>query len=394
MKVGQLPSDLLTHSAARSATGPRDWFIGQRLQATVLHSHAPRTATLAVEGQLLEAHSSVALRPGQRLTLSVEAGGPLPLLKLIGSMDFDPVAEVHARALRLALPRQGPITPLLEQVVLLGAGKHIIGALPPTVSRRILELQQAVPDYRGLLYASGLRAAIVNSGLLLEAKLAKDMQVPRGGTDAHQPDFKAGLLRLLAELDQFLKTAKDTPQEGRRLPREPAQPAGVHAQAESQPPSVWRLMRDMRGQAEGALYRIVTAQLRSVCTEAQAWPVWHLELPFFDAQQGGGVVVLELERRRKTRGNRREVWSVALDCELAELGSLQARLSLCGKQLTARLWASRAATVDLLNQHLGELRDELAQAGLTVGAVDCVHGTAGKKADNANASYPLVELQA
>jgi hypothetical protein len=394
MSVGVSSVHLVTTLARPVAAESKHWLIGQRVQATVLRSLAPRTAMVAIEGQLLEAHSSIALRPGQRLTLRVEAGGPLPVLKLLGTGDSDSAAEIHARALRLALPRQGLMTPLLEHVRLLGGSKQAMEALPPALSKRIAELQQAVTSFPGLLSANGLRASIVNSGLLLEAKLAKEMPGLKGGKDTHHHDFKAGILRLLAELERFFETTKDTSQEGRQVPRAPAEPAGVHTDAPSPTPSWLRMMRQLGGRAEGALYRIVVGQLRLVLAEPHAEPVWHLELPFFDGQKAG-VVVLELDRRRKTRGNvSSDIWSVVLDFELRELGLLQARVRLCGKQLTACLWASRAATAALLNQHLGALRNGLAKTGLTVGTVDCLHGTLDKRADASNARHPLVELEA
>ncbi len=165
---------------------------GQLLEASVL-SNANGQARLQIGQAILEAHTTLALLSGQKLTLRVERTEGQVLLQLT-EKSFN--AAVLAQGLRQTLPRQLPVSELLNKLDQLFKPQ----ATPPwpaplrALARQLLE---RLPLAAQLQSPQGLKQALQQSGLFLENRLRQSSQ-NSGPDPASLPssDFKAALLQL------------------------------------------------------------------------------------------------------------------------------------------------------------------------------------------------------
>ena len=69
------------------------------------------------------------------------------------------------------------------------------------------------------------------------------------------------------------------------------------------------------------------------------------------------------------------LWRVELAFDLTPLGPLHVQAQLLRGSLSGQLWAERASTAHLIESQLGDLRQRLNDAGLSVTDLDCHQGT-------------------
>ena len=173
--------------AASTATAP--WRAGQLLYATVTEGGAGRVL-LAIGHRQVSAQTSLPLEKGQQLTLQVQSTGQQPVLRIL-SPTADPTLS---SAVRLLLPRQGPMTPLLSSLNQLATAPRT--ALPGLIQQLIRSLVRQMPTLEAAATPRGLKQAFQDSGVFLERHL---LQPPAPGVShaALGADLKANLLRLL-----------------------------------------------------------------------------------------------------------------------------------------------------------------------------------------------------
>ena len=127
---------------ARAA--PRNWQQGQLLLATVLKT-AEQSLLLRIDGTDYRAASAAKLTPGQTLTLQVsDAQADPPVLRLVTpALQRAPVADL----MRVLLPRQTSLTPLLANLTLLARPPAALAnALPAPVLAQAQSIQRSLPD--------------------------------------------------------------------------------------------------------------------------------------------------------------------------------------------------------------------------------------------------------
>ncbi|MBI5039718.1 MAG: hypothetical protein HZB57_00435 [Gammaproteobacteria bacterium] len=178
--TGPMAPLLATTPVARSEP-LATWRVGQILAATVTANPQPGVADLRIGSLLVKAQTGeLSLSPGQNLRLEVASLKEMPVLKLLGLMQQNPVQQV----LRDVLPRQQPL-PLLFTAL----ARLITPATPsptprspsiaPEIVRLAQELLAKLPDTARASTADGLRQAIRDSGLFLESKLAQSAAQPQ-----------------------------------------------------------------------------------------------------------------------------------------------------------------------------------------------------------------------
>jgi hypothetical protein len=172
-------------SGARPNAVSSAWQVGQILRGTVLTSSPGGQALLQVGTQTLQGQSPIPLAAGQTVSLQVEGLTPLPQLRILPTAGTDPVGD----AIRTLLPKQGGLAPLLNNLAQLGNARPTV--LPPLLQELSRSLLRQLPDTRSVSTAPGLRQAVSQSGLFLEARLlaARDsgrVEPERGPQD--QPD--------------------------------------------------------------------------------------------------------------------------------------------------------------------------------------------------------------
>lgn len=173
--------------AASTATAA--WRAGQLLHATVTEGGAGRVL-LAIGHRQVSAETSLRLEKGQQLTLQVQSLGQQPVLRVLS-----PTADMTlTAALRLLLPSQGPMTPLLSSLSQLATAPQ--AAVPGLIQQLIRSVVRQMPTVEAAATPRGLKQALGESGVFLERHLlqgpAQSASVATLGAD-----LKANLLRLL-----------------------------------------------------------------------------------------------------------------------------------------------------------------------------------------------------
>ena len=415
---GDLAASVPTGASARPAAS---WPAGTLLQAQVLD---PRGAAaglrVRIGNQVLLAQVDVVeLAPGQRFLARVEVPGERPVLRVVGNQAAPASAAREAQlaaALRQTLPRQAP---LVESFALLSAA----AASTPAAGRALGELLAALPSVAKLVTAPGLRAALNDSGLLFEARIAA---IRASGTQSFPgTDLKALLLRAVAALatpthrggsaippnsTTVGASATSVPREGLPTGSAPPPPSPQRAaggptpgapvatddpgppnpsQADKAPADASRRVaaptasgstREPAPQidaalraAEASLARVEHNQLRSL-DRGETPGTWHFELPLPFAGRVEALRI-EIERRQsRRRTGSNPWWCVNVRTEIAGLGPVAARISLSGGKVAVALWATQASSARRINEALPALEQSLAAAGLHPGALSCAHG--------------------
>jgi hypothetical protein len=184
---GPLPGNAPV-SVTRTDTATSAWQVGQILRAVPLSGTPGGQTQLLIGNQLVQGQSPIPLPAGQPVSLQVESLVPQPLLRILPAPGADPVAD----AIRTILPRQGALSPLLSNLAQLGNARPAV--LPPLLQALSRTLLRQLPDSRSVSTAPGLRQAVAQAGLFMEAKLGN---ARGGGRVDLGTDLKANLLRLV-----------------------------------------------------------------------------------------------------------------------------------------------------------------------------------------------------
>jgi hypothetical protein len=402
------------------------WQINQVLQGLVVGRASDQLFILRIGTTEVSARSDLPLTVGARLTLRVTNLQPEPVLKVIASdnaMSQTAGTDPAAVATRQLLPRQTAMPPLfalLKAVTLPGGGKHLPTPLKG-VMHAILERTPASE-----LTAPGIKRAISDSGLFLEAKL---LQASTSGQAVPEFDLKRLLLTLLHRLPERTgssgqrsqdTTPQVTPQNSNRQPIIPGpadatasaapKTAPEHAGARSVPPQDTQpgrtttpqpqareplpdlstieadaLTHKLRQQTEGALARLTLHQVHTAKHAAEGDLNWAMEIPLLHKGQID-IVSLTVERRSRSNKNEAEPsWLVKLALDMPQCGSLHATVLWHKEQVSSVLWAERDSTADLVRHHLDHLHAALAGQGLAVTTLEC---RTGKPPDATRHSVP------
>lgn len=389
----------LTLALTGTTAASPQWQAGQVLDARVIDAQRDGTLLLQLEGQgkPVQARSPLPLAVGQQVKLEVALEADRVVLRLLDKPAEQPALQ---QAWRTALPHQLPLATVLQHIARLMQLPSVPGSgttatanaaapppLPPTTTAPplpvslpelrageitsrpqpastaspatpaaatptadklqslALELLNRLPEPQRLGTAEGLRQAVLNSGLFLEARLA------RGDTTALQEDFRAGLLRLLHAVKE-----------------QAAAPAAATARGGNLPALMLSaaMLGELSQQIEGALARVKVQQLHTLGAQTGADPAWLLELPL---RSGTEQDILRLRIQRE--GNQRDGsgapgWSVRLHFDSAQHGAVDSVVTLLGGKVGVSFWAEQPQTAERLQLRLEELRGQLHTAGLEV----------------------------
>ncbi|MBI5460579.1 MAG: flagellar hook-length control protein FliK [Gammaproteobacteria bacterium] len=405
----------------------------------VVANPQPGVADLRIGSLLVKAQTGgLPLSPGQTLRLEVASLKEMPVLKLLGLMQQNPLQQ----ALRDVLPRQQPLPLLFTALARLATPTPMPTAqrtpnLSPEIVRLAQELLAKLPDTARASTGDGLRQAIRDSGLFLESKLAPSTsstaqaQTPTTKPAELASDFKANLLRLVQAIRD--NAANSAPAAARANPlssaglsagapatsalptpplptalttalaaatvaaRLPASAAigpgtldpGAPLQRGLPPLPPVPLAQLVKGQelafslnelqrfAEGALARVQLHQLSSLPQERAPLPEWLIELPIRrdnETDIWSLRIGRDAERERDAPVDADPVWSVMLAFDLPGIGPMQSRITLRGDRVTAQFFSRTQGVLPLVAEHLPLLQARLQQAGLRVEELTCHHG--------------------
>jgi len=369
-------------------------------------------------GTLLSLDSSRPAIPGSLLTAVVAANGALQVTtanEQIRQLDL-------LQGMRTSLQAQAPAEPMLRMLDKLAA----LPDLPPLLQASMRQVLAHVATPEHLSTTAGVAQAIRQSGLFLEASLEQLQQALRSpagnGGPASQPgtesapagqlpplarllpllsslatppgteplpgaDFKASLMTLLITLQQHLP-----PDASKAL----SLPPGPWQQALAVKPGLFplpsRAVQALNDAPDlGSLLRLTAALLSRIqhhqfqslgqtqtFADGSSQTVWQLDLPLRDGQQFTQVQ-MRIQRDQaspdKRHAEQAPQWEIRLAFNLDRLGPLQAITRLYKGRVSSEFWAEQAATLQLVNNELGQLRDRLLTRGLEIGELSCHRGS-------------------
>jgi flagellar hook-length control protein FliK len=324
---------VLTPSATTALA--RSWAVGQILDARVVaHDAAAQTATLRIGSVTVEARSELPLPVGETIRLQVVASGQTVVLR--PAILPDEQTTVLQQAWRQSLPRQTEIAPLVNQLLQLSqAATSPSPSLPAPLAALVKQIANVVPQVNTLVTPEGVKRALADSGITLEAKLARPDASPAS-------DFKAALLQLRSRLVEA------------PLPGVPA--------------------AELLAKTDGALARIQLHQLASIPTETVPVPLF-AEIPLRDGDRADVLrLAIEPQAQGQERPDAPRAWTVWLSLSPGDLGPVHCRITVQGESAAVSFWAERADTARLFQERLGELEAGLADDGFTAGRL---HAQAG-----------------
>ncbi|TBU81948.1 flagellar hook-length control protein FliK [Pseudomonas daroniae] len=338
----------------------------------------------SLAGSKLSLETNLDLPLGSLLSARVQGDQSLAFLPLSGRLDQLALLQ----QLGTQQSRQGSLEGLLSAL-------QGMGNLPDGLRGSIDKLLGGLPSGEQMSNGKGLMQALENSGLFLESKLLG------GQTGALSTDMKANLLRLVSQLLPLLPGAaplaaatasamtQALPAFARNILGNIGQSSG-RQQAMSFPlPS--RLLQAMDGEADletllklaaAAISRLQTHQLSSLA-QSQTGPdgalltTWQMEVPMRNQHE---LVPLQVKIQHEEpapsakQDSKEALWRIDLAFDLDPLGPLQVQAQLAQGTLSSQLWAERASTAGLIDRELGNLRERLVAAGLTVGDLACSQG--------------------
>lgn len=399
--------------------------IGSKIQLQVFPAPAEtdkrKAALITIErAQLTNASSD--LKTGQELKLEIVKPGVLPEFKIVPVATHIPEAKI-AEFTKQFLPRhEAPpvlLNQLLKDLPKLTENKNISQALKDIA----LKIVQGLPPKEQLITSQGLKQAIANSGLFLEAKmpaqaelikelpqLIKNESVPHslqriaveilqnltpkepplGGTsnsfksaaetdllpstlntaDAASNTFKtgdSGEINLVAEdfkanLLKFIQVLK--------------QETSNHGE-QSLTQADLDLLKNLQHKTENTVAKLALDQLMSLPKEDSPKQLWIIDIPFIDRQQAQAVKIeVQCDKDNKVQPDNTN-WSVNITLTPQGLGTIHCIASYRDNIINTFFKSRDAQTTELIKHHLDYLKSQLEESGLKPGHMDA-HNEAPK----------------
>lgn len=382
----------------------RSWMLGQLLDASVIGRDGGNSIRLRLGGAEVRAATALPLQRGDKLTLQVTQLKPVVTLSPVAATTLPQERLVQA-AMRLTLPKQLPIAPLLDHLAAASrprasptdnAGRPR-AQFPAGVIAAAHEALQTIPSAAEVSDAARLPAVIRRLGQFFESRVRH--QLLTGRTELPAQDLKWQLLRLRGELRKALGQAparpprpikavdpmpiKGTPQgavvdhptstgarmhaadpaPATRAPQHPivSHPTGIDAKSPTitGPPSDAAAIRTLQQQVDGAIAKIETNQLQAVGSllDGDYQLIVDLPVALGDTYE---VIKLKISREESTEYDAASATTtVVIELPLADDAILRAVVTLRARNMSVKLWSDNprirlaiAAQYDMLGEQL------------------------------------------
>jgi hypothetical protein len=388
----------LANTALVKVSALQSWSIGQIFSATVIGRGTENSILLDVGGETIQAQSQQPLNAGQQLTLRVVNTVPNTLLSIVGSTT--PPQDVISSAMNESLPKQLPMNALTAAV----SAALTEAKSDPGASTKLADLARTMlkelPVSEPIDTPQTLRKAVAQSGLLLEATLAK--QVQSGAPQPPTADLKWQLLQLRAAIADLASQVPaqtraspppaSAPQASSAAPQPmphqttitadrpaPATPdasrpatAALPATDETKPLGHEPVLPKLGQAVDGALARIETHQLNAANAQMSGQLYAVAEIPVRLANDSLQFVRLEIEdeQRKAGAGDERDTaLNVVLEVPVTATQTIAARIRLFDQNVAVTLWSDHAELQQRIQARSVELETSLAAAGFIVGGV-------------------------
>lgn len=359
-----------------------EWRVGAILEAVAVRDARSGQLWLDIGGQRHPARVAsgevAGPQDGERLQVRVLRNSPVLALETVSTRPTESSAEgaVIADALRKFVPRQQNPALLVANLAWIAQRKSGVETLPRSVVQAAAHLWHALPEAEALGDPKALEAAIAKSGVFLEANLAAH----RGPPD---PRVASDLKTLMLTLQRALQASGAKPSSTHSdaaghapvptsrgpLTTLPAAPATLAVLEE---PTLQ--LNELSRQADGAIARLTTVQISNSAPDPAVQSML-IDLPVRHEDRAA-MLRLKIERDGSSRrdASGAESWTVEAAVDLGAIGALHAKVTLIGKRIGVQLRAESPAVVAALAQRADELETMLAESGLEVDRVVCLHG--------------------
>ncbi len=369
-----------------------------------------QTGLITIErSQLLNAPSD--LKIGQNLNLEAIKTGPMTAFKVIPPQTNLGASEAKiAEFVKQFLPRHEAAPVFLNQLIKDLPQLMKNETVPQALKDIAAQIIQNLPPKEQLVSSQGLKQALTNSGLFLEAKLPAQAELikvlpqlikneslplsiqriainvlqnltqkdPLLNIPASQPkplsttelaalklnlekqtatsntapldqeDFKANLLKFIDALKQELSAQNE-------LPPNPVE---------------LDLLKNLQTKTENTVAKIVLDQLVSLPKEESTKQVWVIDIPFLDRQRAESVRVEIQQDKENTQYAGNKDWSVNITITPPELGTIHCLVSYRNEVINTFFKSNSFKTAELIKHNLDYLKNQLEESGLKTGHLD------------------------
>jgi hypothetical protein len=374
--------NLLGSGSSPSPSLLAEWRVGAILEAVAVRDPRGGQLWLDIAGQRHPARVAsgdvAGPKDGERLQLRVLRNSPVLALETISTQPMESSAQsaVIADALRKFVPRQQSPALLLANLAWIAQRKSGIETLPRAVVQAAAHLWHALPEADSLADPAALEAAIARSGVFLESNLAAH----RGPPD---PRFASDLKTLMLALNRALQAQGAKPSSMHADDGVPAPLPTARGPLTTLPGAPATLavldeptqqLNELARQTDGTLARLATVQISNSAPDPAVQSML-IDLPVRHEDRAA-VLRLKIERDGSHRrdGDGADSWTVEAAVDLGVVGALHAKVTLVGKCIGVQLRAESPAIVAALSQRADELEAMLAESGLDVDRVVCLHG--------------------
>ncbi|PPK76480.1 flagellar hook-length control protein FliK [Methylobacter tundripaludum] len=403
--------------------------IGNKIQLQVFNPSTANTGNKPVavitidRTQLTNAPSD--LKIGQSLNLEIVKTGTTPEFKIIPAATHIPEAKV-AEFIKQFLPRHEASPIFLNQLIKDLPQLLKNESVPQALKDIAAKIVQNLPPKEQLVTSQGLKLAIVNSGLFLEAKLPpalvqaelikelpqliKNESVPQSlqriaaeilqNLTQKQPLLNNPVLQQLATntapiAETELATLK------LNLPLTVESESGIaktnvlgaedfkanllkfiHALKQElatqgeQPLNKTDvdLLKNLQNKTENTVAKLVLDQLMSLPKEDSPKQLWVIDIPFIDRQQAE-TVKIEIQRDKENKKQSGSVdWSVNITITPPGLGTIHCMVSYRNDAINTFFKSQNTQTTELIKHNLDYLKNQLEESGLKTGHMDAHDG--------------------
>jgi uncharacterized protein (UPF0147 family) len=392
--------------------------IGSRIQLqlfpTPTETDSKQAALITIEkSQLTNAPSD--LKAGQNLNLEIIKTGTTPTFKIMPAAGQIPEAKI-AEFTKQFLPRHeaSPIflNQLLKDLPKLTENQNV----PQALKAIAIKIIQNLPPKEQLITSQGLKQAIANSGLFLEAKIPAQAELMKGLPQLIKNEsLPQSLQRIAAEILQNLTQKEPLPNGPANNSRPvheagllPSQLASADAAADTpkagalketslvaedfkanllkfiqalkqeitnqgEQPSTQAdldLLKNLQQKTENTVAKLALDQLMSLPKEDSPKQLWIIDIPFIDRQQAQSVkieVQHDKENRQQT-GN--SDWSVNITITPPGLDTIHCIASYRNDVINTFFKSRNTQTTGLIKHNLDYLKNQLEESGLKTGHMD------------------------
>ncbi len=370
------------------------------------------------------------LKVGQSLNLEIVKNGATTEFKIIPNSN-NISGEKIAEFTKQFLPRH-EISPIFLNQLVKDLPRLLRNESVPQALKDIaVKIIQNLPPKEQLITSQGLKQAIANSGLFLEAKLAPTMsqvelikELPDLIKNESVPQ---SLQRIAAEILQNLKQKQPLPDPSIEQPAanskqppeseptssklnqadntdntkaaspQPSTSGDTKSVAEdfkgnllkfiqalkqeithqSEQPSNQvdlDLLKNLQHKTENTVAKLVLDQLTSLPKEDTPKQLWIIDIPFIDRQQAESVRIEVQRDKEKKQQSDSSDWSVNITITPPELGTIHCIVSYRNDVINTFFKSQNTKTTELIKHNLDYLKDQLEESGLKTGHMDAHDG--------------------